>query len=84
MVTDVHLNEFFYDQDDPTYVFPRADAEVRVKGTGDTVLETGGVNNGHDLIQGDENGEGFIVEYKITASSSVEVKLEWWAWGYNH
>lgn len=83
VVTDVHLNEFFYDQALTRYVFPRADAEVRVKGTGDTVLETGGVNNGHDLIQGDENGEGYIVEYKITNGASLEVKLEWWCWGYN-
>lgn len=83
IVTDVHLNEFFYDQALTRYVFPRANAEIRVKGTGDTVLETGGVNNGHDLIQGDENGEGYIVEYKIVNGASLEVKLEWWCWGYN-
>lgn len=83
IVTSVHLNEFFYDQALTRYVFPRANAEIRVKGTGDTVLETGGVNNGHDLIQGDENGEGYIVEYKIVNGASLEVKLEWWCWGYN-
>ena len=85
IVTDVHLNIDAYHRSVPTYLIPETASfiEARVKGTGETVLETGGVNNGHDLIQGDTNGEGFMVEYRMASGVEATITITWWCWGYN-